>query len=147
MDTSRVTAGDKLVVGAGILLLVDLLFLPWHQVFSFSTTAVEAPGGWWGTLAALLTLAIVVTTAIRRFSSVSLPTLPRPIGEVNLAANAAVLGLLLIKLVLDLDFLGFGSYLGILLAATMTAGALLGREETDEPPPVGSGGGAPPTPF
>lgn len=147
MDTSRVTAGDKLVVGAGILLLVDLLFLPWHQVFSFSTTAVEAPGGWWGTLAALLTLAIVVITAVRRLSAASLPALPRPIGEVNLAANATVLALLVIKLVLDLDFLGFGSYLGILLAATMTAGALLGREETDEPPPVGSGGGAPPTPF
>jgi hypothetical protein len=147
MDMSRVTSSDKLVVGAGVLLLIDLWFLPWHQVFSFSITATEAPGGWWGTLALLLTLAIVVVLVIRRLTSISLPALPRPIGEVNLAANAGVLALLLIKLVLDLDSLGFGAYLGVLLAGVMTAGALLGREETDEPPPVGTGPGGPPTPF
>lgn len=146
MDTSRLTTGDKLVAGAGMLLLVDLLFLPWHQVFSFSITAVEAPGGWWGTLAALLTLAILVVLGIRRFTRVALPALPRPIGEVTLAASAAVLAVLVVKLVLDLDYLGFGSYLGLLLAGTMTAGALLGREETDDPPPVGSSGSTP-TPF
>lgn len=140
---SRVTTGDKLVVGAGVLLLIDLLFLPWHQVFSFSVTATEAPGGWWGTLAALLTLGIVVATVVRRLTSVALPSLPRPIGEVNLGANAAVLAILILKLGLDLDYLGFGAYLGILLAGAMTAGAVLGREETDEPPPVGSGGRTP----
>lgn len=147
MDTSRVTPGDKLTAGAGLLLLIDLLFLPWHQVFSSSITAVDAPGGWWGTLAALLTLAILVVLVLRRQTSVSFTGLPRPIGQLNLAANAAVLATLAIKLALDPDYLGFGSYLGLLLAGAMTAGAVLGRDETDEPPPVGSGRGAPPTPF
>jgi hypothetical protein len=147
MDMNRVTTGDKVVAGTGTVLLITLVFLPWHQVFSFSSTAVEAPGGWWGTAAALLTVAIVVVTAVRRFTAVSLPTLPRRIGEVNLAANAAVLGLLVIKLLLDTDYLGFGAYLALLLAAGMTAGAFLGKDETDEAPPVGSGRGAPPTPF
>ncbi|HWJ61402.1 MAG TPA: hypothetical protein VNS19_05495 [Acidimicrobiales bacterium] len=147
MDTSRVTLGDKVVVGAAFLLVIDLLFLPWHQVFSFSRTATEAPGGWWGTLAVLLTVAIVALTAVRRFTDVSLPTLPRPIGEVNLAATAVVFAVLAIKLALDTTFLGFGSYLGLLLAASMVAGAFLGKDETDEAPPVGTGPGAPPTPF
>ena len=147
MHMNRVTVGDKVTAGAGILLLIALFFLPWHQVFSFSTTAVEAPGGWWGTAAALLTVGILVVTGIRRFSDVSLPTLPRRIGEVNLAANGAVLGLLVIKLLLDTDYLGFGAYLALALAATMAVGAFLGKDETDEAPPVGTGRGAPPTPF
>ncbi len=147
MDTSRVTTGDKIIFAAGILLLIDLLVLPWHQVFSFSITAVEAPGGWWGTLAALLTLVILVVTFLRRIAAVDMPALPRPIGEVNLAANALVLALLLVKLALDTDFLGFGAFIGLGLAGAMVAGAFLGKDETDEAPPVGSSGGAPPTPF
>lgn len=147
MDLNRVTTGDRIVAGAGVLLLIDLLFLPWHQVFSFSITAVEAPGGWWGTLAVLVTLAILVVTAIRRFTAVSFPVLPRPIGELNLVANAAVLAVLVLKLALDTDFLGFGAFFALALAATMTAGASLGKDETDEAPRVGSGRGAPPTPF
>jgi hypothetical protein len=147
MDTSRVTVGDKVTAIAGILLLIVLLVLPWHQVFSFSLTAVEAPNGWWGTLAALLTLAILVVVFLRRFAAIELTWLPRPIGEVNLAANAVVLALLVIKLALDTNFLGFGAFLALLLAAAMVVGAALGRDETGEPPPVGSGPGAPPTPF
>ncbi len=147
MDTSRVTVGDKVIATAGILLLIDLLVLPWHQFFSFSLTATEAPGGWWGTLAALLTLVILTVTFLRRFAAIEMTWLPRPIGEVNLAANASVLALLVIKLALNVDFLGFGAFLALLLAAAMVVGAFLGRDETDEAPPVGSGRGAPPTPF
>ena len=147
MDTSRVTLGDKIVAGAAIALIVDLAFLPWHQVFSFGSTALDPPGGWWGTLALLLSLAIVGLTAIRRFTTLSLPVLPRPIGEVNLAATVVVLALLLLKLALDSDYLGVGAYAGTVLAGVMVAGASLGKDETDEAPPVGSGRGAPPTPF
>ncbi|MCU1370897.1 MAG: hypothetical protein JWO77_2091 [Ilumatobacteraceae bacterium] len=147
MDMSRVTAGDKVLAGSGVGLIIALLFLPWHQVFSFSASAVDAPGGWWGTAAALLTAAILVVTGVRRFTDTSLPTLPRRIGEVTLGATAAVFGLLLIKLALDTDYLGFGAYAALLLAAAMAVGAFLGRDETDEAPPVGSGRGAPPTPF
>ena len=42
---------------------------------------------------------------------------------------------------------GGGGGGGLLLAAAMVAGAYLGKDETDEAPPVGSGRGAPPTPF
>lgn len=146
MDTSRVTLGDKVTAGAAGLLLIDLCFLPWHQVYSFSSTATEAPGGWWGTLAALVTLGILVVLFLRRFAGVDLSWSPVPIGRANLAASATVLALLVFKLALDPDLLGFGAWAGILLASTMVAGAVLGRDETDEAPPVGSGGREP-TPF
>ncbi len=147
MQSSRLTTGDRIVLGAAVLLIIDLLVLPWHEVYSFSTTAVAAPGGWWGTLAVLVTIAVIFLTLVRRFSTMALPSLPRPIGEVSLALTGIVLGLLVAKLLLDPDFLGFGSYLGLVLAATMVGGAVPGRQETDEAPPVGSGRGAPPTPF
>lgn len=143
----RVTLGDKIVAGAAVLLLLALLVLPWHQVFSFGTTAVDPPGGGWGALAALLVLAILVTTAARRFTAATFSVLPRPIGEVILAAAVAVLALLVIKLALDTNYLGFGAFVAIALAGVMVGGAVLGKDETDEAPPVGSGGGPPPTPF
>jgi hypothetical protein len=146
MDTSRVTTGDKVTAGAALLLLVDLCFLPWHQVYSFSSTGIEAPGGWWGTSAALLTLVTLVVLFLRRFAAVDFSWLPLPIGRATVVANAVVLALLVAKLALDPDLLGFGAWLGVLLAATMVAGAVLGRDETDEPPPVGSGRSEP-TPF
>ena len=147
MDVSRVTTGDRIVLGAGVLLVIDLVLLPWHQVFSFSTSAIDAPGGWWGTLAVLLTLGVIGLTLVRRLTTVVLPTLPRPIGEASLALTGGVAALLVIKLLLDPDYLGFGSYLGLALAAAMVGGAVPGRHETDEAPPVGTGPGAPPTPF
>jgi hypothetical protein len=146
MDTSRVTTGDKVTAAAALLLLIDLCFLPWHQVYSFSSTAIEGTGGWWGTLAALLTLVILVELFLRRLAAVDLSWAPLPIGRAHLAATAVVLALLVAKLARDPDLLGFGAWLGVLLAATMVAGAVLGRDETDEPPPVGSGGREP-TPF
>jgi hypothetical protein len=146
MDTSRVTVGDKVTATAAVLLLIDLLFLPWHQVFSFSLTAVEAPGGWWGTLAVLLTLVVLVVLFLRRFAAVEFHWLPRPVGQANLALNGLVLAVLVVKLLLDPNLLGFGSYLGLLLAGAMVVGAALGRDETDEAPPVGSGRSTP-TPF
>jgi hypothetical protein len=88
----------------------------------------------------------LVVAFLRRFAAVDLSWSPVPIGRANLAASATVLALLVLKLVLDPDLLGFGAWTGILLAVAMVAGAFLGRHETDEVPPVGSGGREP-TPF
>ena len=147
MDVSRVTLGDKISVGSALLLLATLLLLPWHQVFSFSIPAVDSPGGGWGQLAALLVIAIVVTTVLRRFTATAFSSLPVPIGLANLAASGAVVALLVLKLALDPTFLGFGAFLAIGLAGAMAAGAFLGKDETDEAPPVGSDPSRPPTPF
>ena len=107
----------------------------------------ERPEAGFSLIEALVALAILAVTAIRRFTKVALPPMPRPVGEITLGATAIVLALLVVKLAADPDFLGFGSYLGVALAAAMVAGASLGRHETDEVPPVGSGRGTPPTPF
>ena len=32
MDLSRLSQGERIVLVAGVLLIIDLLFLPWHSI-------------------------------------------------------------------------------------------------------------------
>ena len=131
VDLNKLTLGEKIVAGAGILLVVDLLFLPWHDIDlgfglgSVSRSATESPNGFWGLLALLLTIAIVVVLALRNFTDTKLPDLPVPWPQAIFYACLAVLGLLVLKLVIEMDFLGFGAWLGLLLAAGMAYGGFL----------------------
>jgi hypothetical protein len=51
-------------------------------------------------------------------------------GQIHLFAGAVVLLLLLLKLVAETSFLGFGSYLGLLLAAGLAYGGYLVNQES-----------------
>lgn len=137
MDLSKLTMGEKVVGAAGVLLLIDLLFLPWHsikiEVVTFSRTitasAIDSPNGFWGILAMLLTIAMVAVVVVTRFTSAKLPDLPVPLGQAMFFAGIAVLALLLLKLVIETDALGFGAWLGILLAGAVAYGGFLMRQE------------------
>lgn len=140
MDLSKLTMGEKIILGAGAVLLIDLLFLPWHKVdlgiVSVSRSAIQSPNAFWGLLALLVTIAVVAVVAVNRFTSAKLPDLPVPLGQAVFFAGIAVLALLLLKLVVETDFLGFGAYLAILLGAAMAYGGFLVRSElgTSSPP-------------
>lgn len=145
MDLSKLTTGEKIVLAAGVVLLIDLLFLPWHNIdlglFSVSRTAVESPKAFWGVLAMLITAAMIAVVVLSRFTSVKLPDLPVPWGDAMFFAGVAVAALLLLKLVLETDFLGFGAWLGILLAGAVAYGGFLMRNEPQAaaPPPASPG--------
>lgn len=151
MDLSKLTLGDKIIGGTAIVLIIDLLFLPWHSVkvgagaFSvdYTRTAIQSPGSFWGLIALLLTIAVLAVVIVRKLTTTQLPDAPRPWGELTFYATIAVLVLLLLKLVLKTDYLGFGSYFGILLAAGMVYGGFLGRTDAD----ARSTGGGSSTPF
>ena len=151
MDFSKLTLGDKILGGTAIALVIDLVFLPWHSIDyiygSINRTGIESPHGIWGFLALLVLFAIIGTTIVRRLTDTELPETPRPMGELTFFATIGVLVILLFKLILETDALGFGAYLAILLAGGMVYGAFLGKDETDEHPSVGSGDGGAPTPF
>lgn len=133
MDLSKLTMGEKVVGAAGVLLLIDLLFLPWHKldlgIVSVSRSGIESPNAFWGILAVLVTLAMVAVVVVTRFTTAKLPDLPIPLGQTMFFAGIAVLALLLLKLVLETDLLGFGAWLGILLAGAMAYGGFLIRQE------------------
>ena len=133
MDLSKLSMGDKIVAGAGLLLIIDLLFLPWHDIdlgiVSLTRRAIQSPNGFWGVLALLLTIALVAVVLLRKLSTAKLPNLPVPYRDAIFFAAVAVLVLLLLKLVMETDALGFGAWLGILLAAGLVYGAYTLRRE------------------
>ena len=145
MDLSKLTTGEKIVLAAGVVLLIDLLFLPWHHIdlglFSRSRTAVQSPNAFWGVLALLVTAAMVTVVVVSRFTTAKLPDLPVPWGNVMFFAGATGAGLLLLKLVVETDFLGFGAWLGILLGAAVAYGGFVMRNEAQAaaPPPASPG--------
>ena len=147
MDLNKLTKGDKIVVGAGLLLIIDLLFLPWHNIkigsgllgisVKVTRSGVESPNALWGWLALLLALVMVLQIVLSKFTTVQLPTLPVPWSRVHLIAGVAVLACLLIKLVAETDFLGFGAYLGLLCGAALAFG---GFTISKEPEVTGTSG-------
>jgi hypothetical protein len=140
VDLSKLTLSDKILGATGILLVIDLLFLPWHHIsvsfggfsVSKSYSALSGSGQFWGFLGLLFALAIVVVLALTKFSTVKLPDLPVPLNMAIFYAAIATVVVLVLKLALDTDYLGFGSYLGILLAAGMTYGGFLKSKEPVE---------------
>lgn len=155
MDFSKLTLGDKILGGCAIVLLIDLLFLPWHHVSysgygisaSYSRTAIQSPNSFWGFLAVLVLFAIIGTTIVRRLTDTVLPETPKPMSELTFYATIGLLVLLLLKLIFKTDYLGFGAYLAILLAGGMIYGAFLDKDLPDDAPTGGSGDSAPPTSF
>lgn len=130
MDLDELTLSDKIIAGTGIVLIIDLLFLPWHSIdlgiTTFTRSGVESPNSFWGVLALLLTIAVVAVTLLRALKpETSLPDLPVSWDRAIFFAAAATLVLLVLKLVMEMDALGFGAWLGILLAAGMAYGGYL----------------------
>lgn len=151
MDLSKLTMGEKVVGAAGVLLLIDLLFLPWHKIefggallnVSVTRSAIESPNGLWGVLALLVTLAMVAVVVVTRFTTAKVPDLPIPLGQAMFFAGIAVIALLFLKLLLETSALGFGAWLGVLLGAAMAYGGFLIRQEAGaapSSPPMGSPG-------
>ena len=134
MDLSKLSLSDKIVAACGLVLVIDLLFFPWHSVdlgiVSFTRTAVESPNGFWGILGLLLTIAVVAITLVQVFSpDTKLPELPVTWKVAIFYGSAATLAVLFLKLVIETDSLGFGAWLGLILAGGMTYGGFLKFQE------------------
>ena len=132
MDLTKLSLSDKIIGGAGIVLIIDLLFLPWHSIDlgpfggSITRTAVQDPNAFWGILALLLAIAVVAVVAVRAFKpETTLPDLPVSWNQAIFYATAAIAVLLLLKLLIETSELGFGAFLGILLAGGMAYGGFL----------------------
>ena len=132
MDLSRLSQGERIVLAAGVLLIIDLLFLPWHSIdlgglgdgLGIDTTrsGVQSPNAFYGIVALILALVMVIQIVVDKLTSAVLPNPPVPWGQVHLIAGIAVAVLLVIKLIAETDFLGFGAYLGVLLGLTVAFG-------------------------
>lgn len=142
MDLNKLNLGDKIVAGTGIVLLISLLFFPWHDIsfFGFSETrsAIQSPNGFWGIIALLLTIVVAGSVIASKLFDVALPDLPIPWPDAHFFGSIAVLAVLVLKLVLETEFLGWGAWLSLLLAAGMAFGGFqikqLGASAGSTPP-------------
>ncbi len=130
MDFSKLTQGDKIIAGTGLGLVISLFLLPWHSfdfgVVSDSRSGIQSPNSGYGWLALLLTLAIVGTLIAEKATDAKLPELPVSWADARFYSAIAALAFLLLKYISETNFIGFGAYLGILLAGGMTYGAFVG---------------------
>lgn len=139
------TRGERIVVGAGVLLLADLLLLPWHRYaidtgqlaqlgikvpsFNFDRTGVESPRAVLGILGAVVAAAMVIQVVAAKLTA----RVPRS-GRVHLIAGPVVFGLLGAKLLTDDTFLAPGAWLGIVLAASLAYGGMIMSQESSTTP-------------
>jgi hypothetical protein len=128
------TRDDRIVGGLAILLVIDLLVLPWFDIsagpFSFTFTATDAPDGWLGILAVLAALLLIADLLVERLSPQS--TMPSVGGSrvqtrFVLACVAALFVVLKFLFHIHFSEFGFGFWVGIVLTAGLVYVALKAR--------------------
>ncbi|HEY8525810.1 MAG TPA: hypothetical protein VIL48_12635 [Acidimicrobiales bacterium] len=139
MDLSKLSVGDRIVAGVGILQILLLLFVPWHSVEIFGETyslqPLDGDGtaiAWPAALALIVLLALVVVVLVRKLApQVNLPALPIGWNQAIFYATIAVPVLLFLKLIAETDFLTFWAYFLVLLGCALAYGGYLISKETE----------------
>ncbi len=137
MNVENVSRDDWIFVGVGLLLVIDLLFLPWFSIsvgpISVTSTATGAPDGWLGVLALLAVIAAVADLAIeRRSPQTNLPAIGGGRGQTRLVLAGVAAGLLLLKFLFHIHFslFGFGFWAAVVLTAGFIYLAVQARHGT-----------------
>src|SRR5664279_4946366 len=119
MNTSNFTRDDWIIGGVALLLVIDLLFLPWFDIsagpFSISLTATDAPSGWTGLLAVLAAVLLIADLAIERMSpQTTLPSVNGSRTETRFVLACVAAVFVFLKFVFNIHFsdFGFGFWLG-----------------------------------
>jgi hypothetical protein len=139
MNLENVTRDDWIVAGIALLLIIDLMFLPWFSVsasvgaitFSASSTATGAPDSLLGILAVLAALLLIVDLAVERLSpETRVPAVAgsRPTTRLVLAGAAAFF--LALKFLFHIHFsdFGFGFYAAVVLTVALVYFSLKARQ-------------------
>ena len=169
MNLENVKREDWILAGVALLLIIDLVALPWFSVGggsvggisipSFDFTATDTPDGWLGVLAVIATAAVIADLAIERFSpQTQVPNIggSRAMTRFVLAVAAAVFVALKFLFHIHFSIFGFGFWAGIVLTAGLVFVALQARQTESvmpsaaAPPPPASptppaGSAGPPT--
>jgi hypothetical protein len=126
VNTDNISRDDWIMGAVALLLIVDLLFLPWFSVtvgpITVSVTATGAPDSWLGVLAVLAAVALVADLVIDRLSpQTSLPSLAggRTQTRFVLACLAAAFLALKFLFHIHFDLFGYGFWGAVVLAATL----------------------------
>ena len=122
MNVDNVSRDDWIVGGVALLLVIDLLFLPWFSFPFIDLSATSAPDGWLGILAMLAALAVVVDLAVERFSpQTHVPSIGGSRESTRLILAVAAAAFLGLKFLFQIHFssFGFGFYLAVVLIVAL----------------------------
>lgn len=162
MDLNKLSTGDKVLAGSGIVLFIAS-FLTWFEYDAGFPSVSES--GWdyffTGVLPTLIGLALVGYVVATKLFDVKLPELPvpEPLVVLGLAAFAALL--IIIRLLMGGDDEGtdllersYGLFIATIAVLGLAAGAFLKFQEDGGEFPTkggstgaGPGNNAPPSPF
>jgi hypothetical protein len=127
VNLEALTRDDWILSGAAVLLVIDLLFLPWFSfslgpLGSVSFTGTDAPDGWLGGLALLASLALIADLAVDRLSpGRAFPNIRGSRTETRFVLACVAAACVVLKFVFNIHFsyFGFGFYLAIVLSAAL----------------------------
>ena len=143
MKVENVTRDDWIIGGLALLLVLDLLFLPWFSVggtitigtatvsVGGSLTATDAPDAWLGVLGVLATVLVIVDLGIERFSpQTQLPVIGESRAVTRLVLVIAAAVFLALKFLFQIGHfsdLGFGFWAAVVLMAGLLYFAVQAR--------------------
>ncbi len=141
-DMGRMSTASKVLLGAGLLFLIDL-FLPWQRA-CFDLGIPGVPGGCVsrngiagiGILLLLLTLALLIWEGLQ----IAGVRINAPAALISAALAAGIVLFTLIKIVVDSEALSFGAWIGIVLALAIAYGGWMRFQESKAATP-GTGPG------
>jgi hypothetical protein len=129
MDFSKLTIGSKVVIGAGVLLLIDSLF-HWQEVGNGAFSVGVSMWHGWGTLAGLLLLAILALAATQIAGNrIALGPLSPSLATAGLSGLLVLFTL--IKVLTD-SFVASWAWIGLVLSIGIAAGAWLNMQAAGE---------------
>ena len=146
-DMSKLSLGSKIVLGAGVLLLLDSFLFAWQKVcFEFAgITGACGKASMWGgdagfagLLAGLLVIALIVWEGLA-LAGTNL-NVGMPASKISAYLGFGVLGFVIIKFLLIMtNYVSFGAFLGLIFALGVGYGAWMRFQEPET-------SGAPPMP-
>ena len=134
MDFQKLERRFQLMLPSAPILLLLLIVAPWHQFGSgswgMSQSAIQAPNALLGVIALLTVVISMLISFSQVLGSDKLPESPKGKSweEVVFLVSAVMLGALLLKLILETSFLGWGAWACIIAAAIHFYGSYIGRQ-------------------
>jgi hypothetical protein len=134
VDLKALSTGTKIILGAGLLLLIDT-FLAWQKVsvklgdVEVASASQNAWHGFWGVVMGLALIALLVWVVLQ-VAKVEF-NLNVPDKTVTAVLAGVVLVFAVLKNLID-DYSAWPSYVGIVLAAAVAAGAWMNLQEAED---------------
>ena len=155
MDLSKLSLWQKIILGAGILIFINI-FLPWYRIslYGYSANANAFDAGFLAWFGSFCAFAAAVLIAIKVFTKTKIEAGPLKAEHLALLLSALGTFFILLRLVTETNFLFIGVFIGLVAAAGMTYASFMAMKEEgmglsdfkDLSGGPGPGGDAPPPP-